>query len=84
MATFIPPQRGNRGWPDVAPFKYLTAASSPPWSANVFKLTNGTYTEQQPTDPTTIAITYYGGHEYPVTAAEAAALTAAGYGANIS
>jgi len=90
VATFIPPQRGNRGWVNDstpewqrAPFKFFTNESSPPYSANVFKLNDGTYTETQPTDPTRIAITYYGGHEYEVSAAEVAALTAAGYGASI-
>jgi hypothetical protein len=31
-----------------------------------------------------IAVTYYGGHSYPVTSTEAAALTAAGFGAYLS
>jgi hypothetical protein len=31
-----------------------------------------------------VAVVYYGGHSYQVTAAEAAALTTAGYGAFIS
>lgn len=62
---------------------------------NVFKLVDGTYTEAQPAiyidasatfkgDPAiTVLVTYLGGHSHPVTTAEAAALTAAGYGANI-
>jgi len=51
---------------------------------NVYKLTNGTYTENEPADMTTVAVTYYGGHATEVTATEAASLTAAGYGAYIS
>lgn len=66
------------------PFAFFTNESSPPYSANVFKLVDGTFTEVQPVDPATIAITYYGGHEYPVSAAEVTALVAAGYGANIT
>ena len=57
---------------------------------NVFKLTDGTYTETQPITNDvqggweTVAVCYYGGHSYTVDAAEAAALTAAGYGAFLS
>lgn len=51
---------------------------------NVFKLTDGTYTESQPADSTTVAVTYHGAHSHTVTAAEATLLTAAGYGANIT
>lgn len=50
---------------------------------NVFLLTNGTYTENQPGDMSTVAKTYYGGHDIEVTDAEVASLTAAGYGAYI-
>jgi hypothetical protein len=51
---------------------------------NVYKLNDGTYTEDQPGDMTTVAITYYGGHDIQITDDEAASLTAAGYGAYIS
>jgi hypothetical protein len=50
---------------------------------NVFLLTNGTYTENQPGDMADVAKTYYGGHDIEVTPAEVASLTAAGYGAFI-
>ena len=90
MAVFTPPQRTT-----VPP----VAADTPSWqmkpaiwnksgliprSANVFKLNDGTYTETQPYDLSTVAVTYYGGHSYDVSAAEAAALTAAGYGAYLT
>ena len=65
--------------------------------ANVFKLLDGTYTETQPVSnapftagwellDTTVGDggVYYGGHSYTVSAAEAAALTAAGYGPYIT
>lgn len=54
---------------------------------NVFKLVDGTYTTAQPYDNppgSVIAFVYYGAHTYDVTSAEAAALTAAGFGAGVS
>ena len=51
---------------------------------NVFLLTNGTYTENQPSDMDTVAKVYYGGHNIEVDATEVASLTAAGYGEYIS
>ena len=51
---------------------------------NVYKLVNGTFTENEPADMDTVAITYLGGHQNLVSEAEAADLTAAGYGAHIS
>lgn len=50
---------------------------------NVWRKTDGTFTEQQPVDGDVDRI-FFGGHLNEVTAAEAAALTAAGYGANIT
>jgi hypothetical protein len=64
---------------------------------NIWKMPDGTYLlDQQPQqlsnpdparhddDATTPVITYYGGHVYTVSTAEAAALTAAGYGAYLT
>jgi hypothetical protein len=51
---------------------------------NVFLLNTGAYTERQPSDYTTISKVYYGGHINTITTAEAASLTAAGYGAYIA
>jgi hypothetical protein len=50
----------------------------------VFLLTNGNYTENEPSDMTTVAKVYYGGHDIEVDATEVASLTAAGYGEYIS
>jgi hypothetical protein len=50
----------------------------------VYLLTNGTFTEIQPSNIATVDKVYYGGHDIEVTAEEVAALTAAGYGSNIS
>ena len=47
---------------------------------NIYKLTNGTYTDDQPSDPDRIVKVYYGGHDIEVDEQEAAELTAAGYG----
>jgi hypothetical protein len=51
---------------------------------NVYLLTDGTYTENQPGDMTTVSRVYYGGHDIEVTADEVASLTAAGYGEYIT
>ena len=55
-----------------------------PRGRNVFLLNDGTYTENEPSDMTTVTKTYWGGHDNEVDAAEVASLTAAGYGAYIS
>jgi len=62
-------------------FKHFDAE---PRGRNVFLLTNGTYTENEPNDITTISKVYWGGTDNDVTADEVASLTAAGYGAYIS
>ena len=46
---------------------------------NIFRLTNGTYTNTDPLDPTLVTRTYYGGHEHFVTQTEKDELVAAGY-----
>jgi hypothetical protein len=91
MATiFTPPTRSYT--PSVTPLtpvwqqspaKYFSKTNIPK-PVNVFKLLDGTYTEQQPALWDQIDLVYYGGHTYEVTSAEAAALTAAGYGADIT
>jgi hypothetical protein len=62
-------------------FKHFDAE---PRGRNVFLLTNGTYTENEPNDITTISKVYWGGTDNQVSADEVASLTAAGYGAYIS
>lgn len=51
---------------------------------NVFKLTNGTYTEDDPVDSAMVEKVYHGGHVHELTAQEVSDLTAAGYGAYIT
>lgn len=55
-----------------------------PRGRNVFLLTNGTYTEDEPNDNTLIRKVYWGGSINDITDAEATSLTAAGYGAYIT
>lgn len=98
MATFTPPVTdtvpadyiaGNDPWfPADRLLRRLWGRFHQPGRApNVFKLVDGTYTTTQPYDwpyqGAVIAFTYYGAHTYDVTAAEAAALTAAGFGAGV-
>lgn len=51
---------------------------------NIFLLTNGAYTDDQPSSLDMVAKVYYGGHDNEITADEVTALTAAGYGEYIS
>jgi hypothetical protein len=88
MATFIPPTDNLVRWADQFDtaiehrlFRFLSPGAR---GRNVFKLTDNTYTEDQPGDMSTVSVTYHGGHEHTVSAAEASALTAAGYGAYIT
>ena len=87
MATFTPPTDELVRWADPFNpsiehrlFRFLHPGER---GRNVFKLTNSSYTEDQPGDMTTVAVTYHGGHSHTVSATEAAALTAAGYGAYV-
>lgn len=85
MATvFVPPTVFDvpRTVPWAHPGNALLRWYSPlERGVTVFLLNDGTFTQQQPPDDVGVAHTYHGGHEHPVTAAEAAALTTAGYGA---
>jgi len=51
---------------------------------NVFWLTDGTFTEDDPAFQEDIRKVFYGGHDNEITTEEQAALTAAGYGAYIT
>ena len=81
MPSFVPPTVLD------VPTVFAHDKNRYPWAhyragargVNVYKLLTGTYTQIQPDDPATIAITYLGAHNYTITAAEATALTAAGY-----
>ena len=82
MPTFIPPVVADRAR------NQKVAGVVRRWPAhdrgkNVWKKTDGTYTEVQPASAD-ISITYHGGHVHDITSAESTLLTAAGYGANIT
>jgi hypothetical protein len=88
MPTFNPPTDELVRWADPFNtsiehrlFRYLHPGNR---GRNVYQLTNNSFTENQPGDMTTVKLTYHGGHVHTITAAEASALTAAGYGANIT
>lgn len=86
MPTFTPPTQSGAAFRGVSPpgnalFRHYGTVVE---GRNVFILTNGTVTENDPYDPTTIAHTLFGGHVEPITDAEATLLTAAGYGAYIT
>lgn len=51
---------------------------------NVYKLVDGTFTENQPTSWDEVEITYYGGHIYELSPQEESDLVAAGYGSFIT
>lgn len=55
-----------------------------PRGRNVYWLLDGTFTENDPSDPNDIRTVFYGGHDNIVTAEEEAALIAAGYGGYIT
>jgi hypothetical protein len=55
-----------------------------PRGRNIFLLTNGTYTDNQPSSLDMVSKVYYGGHDNVITEEEVTALTAAGYGEYIS
>ena len=65
-------------------YKFLRHYRPLPQGRNVYKLTDGTYVENQPADMSTVAILYHGGHDHVVTPQEVSDLTAAGYGDYIS
>ena len=55
-----------------------------PRGRNVYKLTDGTFSENEQYDQSLVSITYHGGHVIPVTQAEKDDLVAAGYGAYVT
>ena len=65
-------------------YSLLRHFDAEPRGRNVFLLTNGTFTENEPNDNATITRVYFGGSDNEVSADEVASLTAAGYGAYIS
>jgi hypothetical protein len=80
MATFTPPTRDEVVYfgDDIGDnlFSRLRATAR---GVNVYKLTNGEYTENQPPNTEDISKVFYGGHTTEITATEQAELIDAGY-----
>ena len=83
MATFSPPTDDFVYWSDAQTTGILAYLRNGPRGRTVFKLTDGSYTENHPANVGDAEKTYHGGHIHQLTAAEEADLTAAGYGAYI-
>lgn len=89
MPTFVPPTDNlvptvDASRPYGLEYRLFRFYSPTARGRNVFLLTDGNFTENEPADFSTIATTYHGGHSHEISASEASALTAAGYGAYIS
>lgn len=79
MATFRPPTDPFVRFDDGSGqgiFAYLTGW---PRGRNVYKMLDGSFTEQQPSNMALVDIIYHGGHVHTITADEEADLIAAGY-----
>ena len=80
MATFKPPTDDLVYWAEPWERGILRFLQPGPRGRNVFKLVDGSFTEDQPYPDDLIAKTYHGGHIHELTAQEEADLRAAGYG----
>lgn len=80
MATFSPPTDNLVAWADRYETGIMAALRPGRRGRNVFKMKDGSFTENQPSNQDDIEITYHGGHVHPLTAQEEADLIAAGYG----
>lgn len=80
MPTFEPPTDAFVDYDDGTGMGILSYLRPGDRGRNVFKLTDGTFTEDEPFDTTLIAKVYHGGHVHDLTATEVSELTAAGYG----
>lgn len=87
MAVFRPPTDNFVAWTDLydnsPESRLLSRVAAGARGRNVYKLTDGTYTENQPSTMEEVSVVYLGGHDTVVSSAEEAALIAAGYGAYI-
>lgn len=79
MATFIPPTDDFVYWSEPGEEGIMAFLKPGRRGRNVFKLTDGSFTEYQPSDMDTVEILYHGGHVHTITAEEEADLIAAGY-----
>ena len=79
MTTFKPPTDNFVNWALTGERGIFASLIPGRRGRNVFKMNDGSFTENQPAYPDNIAITYHGGHVHTITAAEEADLIAAGY-----
>lgn len=80
MAIFTPPTDDLVAWSLPGERGILSFLKPGRRGRNVFKMTDGSFREDDPYDYWNIAITYHGGHVHPLTSEEEADLRAAGYG----
>lgn len=79
MATFSPPTDDFVVWSQDWRDGILPYLKPGPRGRNLWKLTDGTYSENQPYSMDVVEKVYYGGHIYELTSEEETALTNAGY-----
>ena len=84
MATFIPPTDNFVYWSEAEERGIFAHLRPGRRGRNVFKMTDGSFQETEPSDHSLISYTYHGGHVHTVEGQEQADLVAAGYGAFIS
>ena len=84
MATFITPTDNFVYWSEEGETGIFAHLRPGKRGRNVFKMTDGSFQESQPSDQSLIAHTYHGGHVHTVSGQEQADLVAAGYGEFIS
>ena len=80
MATFRPPTDDVVYWAESYESGIMSYLKPGRRGRNVFKMTDGSFTESQPFDDSLVAHTYHGGHIHPLTAQEETDLRTAGYG----
>ena len=80
MATFKPPVDALVAWAEPGETGVFRAMARGARGRNVFKLTDGSFSEEQPYPDSLIEHIYHGGHIHEITAQEQADLIAAGYG----
>lgn len=93
MPTFTPPITGTLRRTDADPVlvkknplgnRLMANFVGNSVSANVYVMLDGTVIGYEPSDYSLVAYTYQGAHVHTISAAEAATLTAAGYGSSIT
>lgn len=80
MAKFRPPTDPFVMFDDGSGEGIFSYLKGWPRGRNVFKMIDGSFQENQPSNMDDVAIIYHGGHIHELTAQEEADLIAAGYG----